>query len=243
MSFASFVPFTCRLPLLSPTASGPVEARRASDSARRPGGGEPDAGAVRQAGGRQHQNEALDGGDLCAFNRQRQAVVQVEVTSLSLSFPSLLLTVAKVKWCGLEQGNGSQGAAFCCLLTFFCFFHTMPTSCTFPPYSVSKRVSIKPAWLMHFDAVSEWSENSRLEAHDWFSGAWLLCQFGSLLPNSNSSVFFIFFASRKQKKQLLTFMTTLYPNTLHVIVSRNCVCTTAGFVAVSCVSTLLLCVF
>ncbi|XP_029281638.1 protein-L-isoaspartate(D-aspartate) O-methyltransferase-like [Cottoperca gobio] len=54
-----------------------------------PGGGEPDAGAIRQAGGRQHQNEALDGGDLCAFNRQRQAVVQVEVTSFSPSYPSL----------------------------------------------------------------------------------------------------------------------------------------------------------
>ena len=30
----------------------------------------------RQAGGWKHPNEALDGGDLCAFNRQRQAVVQ-----------------------------------------------------------------------------------------------------------------------------------------------------------------------
>lgn len=59
----------------------PVEAWRPTDSARRPGRRQPDAGAVRQVGGRQHQNEALDGGDLCAFNRQREAVVKVEVTS------------------------------------------------------------------------------------------------------------------------------------------------------------------
>lgn len=73
---------------LSLSALGPAEARRPADPARGPGRGEPDAGAVRQDGGRQHQNEALDGGDLCAFNRQRQAVVQVEVTSFSLSSSS-----------------------------------------------------------------------------------------------------------------------------------------------------------
>ncbi|KAM8831877.1 protein-L-isoaspartate(D-aspartate) O-methyltransferase isoform 3-T4 [Spinachia spinachia] len=83
-----------------PSSPGPVEARRPADSARRPGGGEPDAGAVRQVGGRQHQNEAADGSDLCAFNGQRQAVVQVEVTSpppprLPLPPP---LTVERVKW-------------------------------------------------------------------------------------------------------------------------------------------------
>ncbi|TMS12404.1 Protein-L-isoaspartate(D-aspartate) O-methyltransferase [Larimichthys crocea] len=43
-------------------ASGSVEARRPPDSARRPGRRQPDARAVRQNGGRQHQNEALDGG-------------------------------------------------------------------------------------------------------------------------------------------------------------------------------------
>ncbi|XP_054618103.1 protein-L-isoaspartate(D-aspartate) O-methyltransferase isoform X1 [Dunckerocampus dactyliophorus] len=67
---------------------GPVEARRSSHSAGGPGGRQPDVGAIRQAGGRQHQNEALDGGDICAFNGQRQAVVQVEVTSFY--FPPLL---------------------------------------------------------------------------------------------------------------------------------------------------------
>lgn len=62
-------------------APGPAEARRQADSACGAGWREPDAGAVRQAGGRQHQDEAPDGGDLRAFNRQREAVVQVEVTS------------------------------------------------------------------------------------------------------------------------------------------------------------------
>lgn len=66
-------------------APGPAEARRQADSACGAGWREPDAGAVRQAGGRQHQDEAPDGGDLRAFNRQREAVVQVEVTSYSLS--------------------------------------------------------------------------------------------------------------------------------------------------------------
>lgn len=61
---------------------GPAEARRASDPACRPRRREPDAGAVRQAGGWQYQNEATDGRDLRAFNRQRQAVVKVEVTSV-----------------------------------------------------------------------------------------------------------------------------------------------------------------
>lgn len=98
--------------LVSLSASGPVEAWWPADSARRPGGRKPDAGAVRQNGGRQHQNEALDGGDLCAFNRQRQAVVQVEVTSFSPSSLSLLLTVAKVKWCGLEQAKDHKGLHF-----------------------------------------------------------------------------------------------------------------------------------
>lgn len=64
-----------------PSAPGSAEARRQADSARGAGRREPDAGAVRQAGGRQHQDEAPDGGDLRAFNRQREAVVQVEVTS------------------------------------------------------------------------------------------------------------------------------------------------------------------
>lgn len=93
-------------------ASGPAEARRPADSAGGPSGGKPDAGAVRQDGGRQHQNEALDGGDLCAFNRQRQAVVQVEVTSFFPSSPPLLLTVAKVKRCGLEQAMDHKGLHF-----------------------------------------------------------------------------------------------------------------------------------
>lgn len=118
--------------LASLPAPGPAEARRAAHPARRPRRGEPDAGAVRQAGGRQHQNEALDGGDLCAFNRQREAVVQVEVNSFFPPSLPPLLTAAKVKWCGLEQ-EMAQRAAFGCLLTLFCFFHTIPTSCTFPP--------------------------------------------------------------------------------------------------------------
>lgn len=78
---------------LSCSAPGPAEAGRATHPARGPGGGEPDAGAVRQAGGRKHQDEASDGGDLRAFNGQRQAVVQVEVTSFSsLLLPSLSFT-------------------------------------------------------------------------------------------------------------------------------------------------------
>lgn len=100
-------------------ASGSVEARRPADSARRPGGRKPDAGAVRQVGGRQHQNEALDGGDLCAFNRQRQAVVQVEVTSFSPLLPLSPSHSGKGETVWLGAGNGSQGAAFCCLMTFF----------------------------------------------------------------------------------------------------------------------------
>lgn len=108
----SFFFWTHHTRLVSLPAPGPVEARRPADSARRPGGRKPDAGAVRQNGGRQHQNEGLDGGDLCAFNRQRQAVVQVEVTSFSPSSPSLLLTVAKVKWCGLEQAMDHKGLHF-----------------------------------------------------------------------------------------------------------------------------------
>lgn len=90
-------------------APGPAEARRQAHPARRPRRGEPDAGAVRQAGGRQHQNEALDGGDLCAFNRQRKAVVQVEVNSFSPPSLSLLPTAAQVKWCGWEQHTDHRG--------------------------------------------------------------------------------------------------------------------------------------
>lgn len=111
--------------LVSLPASWPVEAWRPADSSRWPGGGKPDAGAVRQNGGRQHQNEALDGGDLCAFNRQRQAVVQVEVTSFSPSSPSLLLTVAKVKWCGLEQAMDHKGLHFAACWHFLLLpYHT-----------------------------------------------------------------------------------------------------------------------
>ena len=87
-----------------PPAAGPAEAGRPSHLAGWPCRRQPDAGAVRQNGGRQHHHETLDGGDLCAFNRQREAVVQVEVTSFSLSsLPplSLLLTAAKVNWCGM----------------------------------------------------------------------------------------------------------------------------------------------
>lgn len=109
----------CHHDIDSLLASGPVEARGAADSSCWPGGRKSNAGAVRQNGGRQHQNEALDGGDLCAFNRQRQAVVQVEVTSFSPSSPSLLLTVAKVKWCGLEQAMDHKGLHFAACLTFF----------------------------------------------------------------------------------------------------------------------------
>lgn len=95
--------FSPPTPLSPPPAPGAAEARRAAHPARGPRRGQPDAGAVRQAGGRQHQDEALDGGDLCAFNRQREAVVQVEVNSFFAPSLSLLLAAAKVKWCGLEQ--------------------------------------------------------------------------------------------------------------------------------------------
>lgn len=95
--------------LASLPAPGPAEARRAAHPARRPRRGEPDAGAVRQAGGRQHQNEALDGGDLCAFNRQREAVVQVEVNSFFPSFLPLSPFSSKGEMVWLGAGNGSQG--------------------------------------------------------------------------------------------------------------------------------------
>lgn len=118
--------------VLSFPAFGPVEARRPADFACRPGGGEPDATAVWQNGRWQHQNEALDGGDLCAFNRQREAVVKVEVTSF---FPFSPLSPShsgkgEMVWPG--AGNGSQEAAFLLLVDIFCFFHTTPKSCTFP---------------------------------------------------------------------------------------------------------------
>lgn len=135
----SLLPLTPPTPFISLPAPGPAEAWREADPARRPCWGEPDAGAVRQAGGRQHQNEALDGGDLCAFNRQRKAVVQVEVNSFFPPSLSLLLTAAKVKWCGWEQERGHTGLHCGCLLTLSCFFHTIPTSCTFPPSSLKLR--------------------------------------------------------------------------------------------------------
>lgn len=75
--------------LLSVPAFGWVEARRPADFACRPGRGEPDATSVWQNGRWHHQNEALDGGDLCAFNRQREAVVKVEVTSFFPFSPPL----------------------------------------------------------------------------------------------------------------------------------------------------------
>lgn len=81
---------------------GPAEARWASDPASGACRREPNAGATRQDGGRQHQNEAPNGGDLRAFNRQRQAVVQVEVTSCPFS-PLSPSPRAQVKWCGPEQ--------------------------------------------------------------------------------------------------------------------------------------------
>lgn len=108
-------------------ASGPAEAWWTADFARWPSGRKPDAGAVRQVGGRKHQNEALDGGDLCAFNRQRQAVVQVEVTSFSPSSPFLLLTVAKVKWCGMEQAMERKELHFAaCWHLLLLPYHTSP---------------------------------------------------------------------------------------------------------------------
>lgn len=75
----------------SHTALGSAETRWPPHPARGTCGWKPNAGAVRQAGGRKHQNEALDGSDICAFNRQREAVVQVEVTSYSSSPPLPLL--------------------------------------------------------------------------------------------------------------------------------------------------------
>lgn len=159
--------------------------------------------------------------------------------------PSLLLTVAKVKWCGLEQGNGSQGAAFCCLLTFFCFFHTIPTSCTFPSSSFnprsSKLVSIKAAWLMHSALFQTWGnelKSQQVEGTWLVSGAWLLCQFGSLLPNFNSTTL-----SDNLWKMKTTFLMTFYLNMLHAVSSFNSVCMTARFLLVFLAPCLNFCVF
>lgn len=102
---------------MSPVVTGPAEARRASHPASRPSWREPDVGAARQAGGRQHQNEAPHGGDLRAFNRQRQAVVQVEVTSCpSLPPPSFPQGTGEMVWSGVRQG------CLCCKspVVFFC---------------------------------------------------------------------------------------------------------------------------
>lgn len=94
---------------------GPAEAGWASDPASGACRREPNAGAARQDGGRQHQNEAPNGGDLRAFNRQRQAVVQVEVTSCPFSPLSLPQGTGEMVWSGADE------AAFCCLSSFFCF--------------------------------------------------------------------------------------------------------------------------
>lgn len=84
-------------------AVGPAETGWASDPASGACRREPDAGAARQDGGRQHQNEAPNGGDLRAFNRQRQAVVQVEVTSC-LFFPlSLPQGTGEMVWSGADE--------------------------------------------------------------------------------------------------------------------------------------------
>lgn len=79
----------------------PAEAWRPTHSARRAGRRQPDARAVWQVGGRQHQNEALDGGDLCAFNRQREAVVKVEVTSFLPFSPPPLSFSQWQRWHGV----------------------------------------------------------------------------------------------------------------------------------------------
>lgn len=118
-------------PLASLPAPGPAEARGQAHPARRPRRGEPDAGAVRQAGGRQHQNEALDGGDLCAFNRQRKAVVQVEVNSFFPPPPPLSPHSSTGERVWLGAANGPRTAAFGCSLPLFCFFHTIRTSIPF----------------------------------------------------------------------------------------------------------------
>lgn len=114
-------------PPLLLSAPGAAEARRSPHSPCGSGGRKPDAGAVRQAGGRQHQDEALDGGDLCAFNRQRKAMVQVEVTSFSLL--SLPLSFSQWKrWNVVSQSRpGIQKKPRIFLL------HTITTGCTFPP--------------------------------------------------------------------------------------------------------------
>lgn len=108
--------------------AGPAEARWASDSAGRASRREPDAGAVWQIGGWQYQNEATDGRDLRAFNRQRQAVVKVEVTSCPLS---PLSSRAQVKRCGPEQTEAAFAAChlFCCSIPWWratqIFFFTL----------------------------------------------------------------------------------------------------------------------
>ena len=96
-----------------PTAPGSAEARWPAHPARGPSRRQPDAGAVRQDGGRQHQNEAPNGGDLRAFNRQRQAVVQVEVTSYSSLPPFFPPQGGTGEMVGSGADNRSQkGPAF-----------------------------------------------------------------------------------------------------------------------------------
>lgn len=128
---------------VAPSVAGPVETRWPAHPARRPSGGEPDARAVRQNGGWQHQNETLDGGDLCAFNRQRKAVVQVEVTSFSPFLPSLLLTVAKVKWFGLEQAMDHKRLHFAaCWHLLLLPYHTKKLHVSFIFFN-----SVVPIWV------------------------------------------------------------------------------------------------
>lgn len=88
---------------------GPAETRWAANPSRRTGRRKPDAGAARQAGGRQHQNETPHGGDLRAFNRQRQAVVKVEVTSCRSLLPlSFTQGTGEIVWAKADK------AAVCC---------------------------------------------------------------------------------------------------------------------------------
>lgn len=84
-------------------AVGPVEAWWASDSAGGACRRKPDVGTARQVGGWQHQNEAPHGGDLRAFNRQRQAVVQVEVTSCPFFPLSLPQGTGEMVWSGADE--------------------------------------------------------------------------------------------------------------------------------------------
>lgn len=81
--------------------------------------GKPDAWTVRQTRRWQCQNEASDGSDICAFNRQREAVVQVEVI-----FCSTYFFHTHTRWKGVNFKQIDCKACVCCCHCFL-LLHTM----------------------------------------------------------------------------------------------------------------------